>query len=205
MNKEGRNFFIKAYERNLFGGNLSRSGPGSEGEHAKQKTQIVSDIIEGYGIKSILDIGCGDVFWMRDLFDKVTKYVGVDIVPQVIEDNKTKFPEQEFFCKDMTTEKDLAEFDNQYDLILALDVFHHLMHEEIESLVRFLCLKLTHTDSLFLVKSHPEGKDRSLWVEKDERANPVDIENYLKPYEFVSLFRTWPGINPIDQYNLYVL
>lgn len=204
MNKEGRNFFIKAYERNLFGGNLSRSGPGSEGEHVKQKTQIVSDIIEGYDVKSILDIGCGDVFWMRDLFDKVTKYVGVDIVPQVIEDNKAKFPEQEFFCKDMTTEKDLAEFDNQYDLILALDVFHHLMHEEIESLVRWLCLEMTHTSSLFLTKSHPENGDRSLWVEKEERANPVDIENYFKHHDVI-LLRTWPGVNPIDQYNLYEL
>ncbi len=41
--------------------------------------------------KSLLDIPCGDLYWIKDLDLGVDRYIGADIVGEMIERNKEKF------------------------------------------------------------------------------------------------------------------
>ena len=88
---ESKEYFTKVYMQNSWGGMLSRSGPGSEGDYASQKVELLKEIITEYGINSILDIGCGDLYWMKEIVPLLGNYHGVDVVEELVKVNKKQF------------------------------------------------------------------------------------------------------------------
>lgn len=117
--------------------NLLVSGPGSV--PGTPQTQTVLDnlkiFIEENNLKSILDIACGDFSWMKELIKKNydLDYVGWDIVSEIIEHNKKKYPSKNinFFCKDVVSEN---KFGN-YDIIFCRDFFIHMNLNDIKKIL----------------------------------------------------------------------
>jgi hypothetical protein len=69
----------------------SSSGEGSYlGYNTELSLKIITDTIQKYDIKSMVDIPCGDVNWMMDsyLTDSLPFYLGMDIVKDVIDVNQ---------------------------------------------------------------------------------------------------------------------
>jgi len=110
-----KEFWNKRYKSNPEKG----SGPGSRGEYALKKQEIVRNIIKEKEIKSVLDLGCGDLYWIKDL--NIQHYTGVDYSDVIIERNKQLKPEWNFMVFDFSKE----DLDLKADLVLLIDVLIH--------------------------------------------------------------------------------
>ena len=77
--------------------NISKSGPGSDDKNTKNIRKELPQIIKKYKIRSIFDAPCGDFFWIKKIILKIKiKYLGADIVKEMIEFNKKKFSNKKY-------------------------------------------------------------------------------------------------------------
>jgi hypothetical protein len=126
-----REVFTKIAEENLWGCDESRSGAGSTHEAAAAIVEALPGLWKRYGIHSLIDAPCGDCHWIASIAMSLDRYVGVDIVPALIESNRAKYPTLNFTCADLTRDT-LPEA----DAILCRDCFQHLPTRLIQSALR---------------------------------------------------------------------
>jgi hypothetical protein len=115
--------FARIYRENLWGNGESRSGGGSTLEVTSKLREELPSLTSSLGIKVLLDAPCGDANWISAIFDRFPRYVGVDIVPELIKSNDEQYrlPNVSFLCADITCDP-LP----RADLILCRDCFIHL-------------------------------------------------------------------------------
>lgn len=82
--------FSVIHDENVWGSKTSKSGLGSELESTKRLRAEMLSLVERHQIKSVLDIPCGDLHWMRHARLPINKYMGADIVPSVIKELERK-------------------------------------------------------------------------------------------------------------------
>lgn len=107
----------------------SVSGRGSTLLHTQNIRKELPEIFEKLNIRSLLDFGCGDLNWIKDLIALLDKYQGIDLVDDLISENTKKYGNKfiTFLIDDITTFK----FNEFYDAILVKDVFNHLKTDQI--------------------------------------------------------------------------
>ena len=127
--KERKEMFSYIYKHNVWSNSESLSGPGSTIVSTKQLVAEFLPLLDKYNIKTILDAPCGDMNWMKHLLSNFEHYIGIDIVPDMIENHKKTFSNvknAEFKCLDLIKD-DL----DKVDLIFSKDCIQHLSNEEI--------------------------------------------------------------------------
>jgi hypothetical protein len=107
--KSRKRIFKKIYERNGFhrwSHGPSLSGPGSDLEQTAIIAAELPGLLADLGVRSILDAPCGDFFWMRRCPIDVDIYVGMDIVPALVDKNTQEFGSQirQFATGDLVTD-----------------------------------------------------------------------------------------------------
>src|SRR5438552_4004881 len=75
--------FDRIYHRNRWGDWESASGSGSNLAQTRVVRRVLPLLVEELGCRSLLDIPCGDYFWMK-MLDMDIDYTGGDIVPALI-------------------------------------------------------------------------------------------------------------------------
>lgn len=77
--------FESIFQKRVWGSDESMSGHGS----TLAKTAVLRGRLKAafghFGIRSLVDAPCGDMNWMRTLDFKFEKFIGIDIVPVLIE------------------------------------------------------------------------------------------------------------------------
>lgn len=121
-----KNVFTSIYKTNKWNSKESVSGTGSEIKVTENLRKNLSDLIKEYNIRSILDLPCGDFNWMSKIELGSIDYIGADIVSDLIEKNKTSYPNFNFKVMDIIEDK-LPKV----DLIIVRDCFVHLTYENI--------------------------------------------------------------------------
>jgi len=134
------------------------SGRGSSLEATEALRNNLQATLDRLGSRTLLDIGCGDLTWIRQLQLR-QDYVGIDIVPSVVEMNRSTLPTAEFHCLDATTD-DLPEADT----ILCREVLFHLSFADGQKLIANICRKprkwlICTTDSETSVNADIESGD----------------------------------------------
>ena len=120
--------FLKVYENNYWDGDCSISGPGSSLESTQAVREALPNLLAKLGARSILDIPCGDVQWMKDVPLGVEQYIGADIVLPLIQKNREIFGERgEFFHLDLLRDRLPSA-----DVIFCRDCLVHLSFREIQ-------------------------------------------------------------------------
>ena len=76
--------FARAHLANYWGNSELHSGPGSDLKQTAVIRVEIPKLIETLGVTSMLDIPCGDFFWMRECNIAIETYIGADIVPSMI-------------------------------------------------------------------------------------------------------------------------
>lgn len=178
-----RDIFTSIYNSNGWGGRESLSGSGSDLVETESIRQGLPDLFEKWGFGSMLDIPCGDMNWMKEILPSLgVEYIGADIVPELIEANKEKYPYLDFQVLDLT--KDVLP---TADVILARDVLGHLSNADMLAAIENMkksgssCLLTTHFPSATMETDIETGKWR-----------PVNIEKVLgEPVDFIE--EDWPG------------
>jgi SAM-dependent methyltransferase len=155
----------------------SLSGLGSEIENTKSVRQRLPDLLQSIGTQTVLDIGCGDFNWMKEV-EITCQYVGVDIVREMIEANRSSYGSQtrSFRTLDATCDP-LPEADT----ILCREVLFHFSFRDIWSVVA----NFRKSGALFLVATNDSG----LTMNADIRSGDFRTLNLLKPpFSFPSPF-----------------
>lgn len=80
--------FTGIFKENYWRGKSSVSGQGSDLEQTKTIVKELPILLKDLKISTMLDIPCGDFFWMKRLDLKGLHYRGADIVGELVERNR---------------------------------------------------------------------------------------------------------------------
>jgi hypothetical protein len=134
-----REVFGAIYARGLWGRSdedLS-SGGGSRDGYVGPYAEFVARTVEALGLPrvALVDLGCGDFQVGRHLVGPGIDYLGVDVVPDLIQRNRERFgaPNVRFECLDVT-----ADPLPPGDLCLVRQVLQHLSNRQIQCVLEKL-------------------------------------------------------------------
>lgn len=113
--------FTTYFKTNAFHGVESVSGTGSNLPQTEVLRNELPKLFKKYKIKSMLDIPCGDFYWMKEVYLSKVYYVGADIVSELITKNIVDYPEYKFKVLDLIN-SELPKV----DLIFCRDCLVHL-------------------------------------------------------------------------------
>jgi SAM-dependent methyltransferase len=119
--------FAEHYRANGWQSRESRSGTGSTLQQTAAIRDALPRLVQAFGVKTILDIPCGDFNWMKHL-DLPVRYTGADIVEEIVSINRENFTNdgKTFIQCDLT--RDTLP---TVDLIVCRDCFVHLSFQHI--------------------------------------------------------------------------
>ena len=114
--------FSKIHALHLWNSAESVSGCGSTMRQTETLRAQLRPFLDKHKITSLLDIPCGDLNWMQDVDLTGVRYIGADIVAQLIADNRKSAPDgMEFLVADIV-EDPLPTV----DCVMVRDCFSHL-------------------------------------------------------------------------------
>lgn len=124
-----KDIFQHYYETNFWRDKESVSGNGSNLESTAAIREALPRLFESMGINSLLDISCGDFWWMSHIKEiQWLRYIGGDIVTELIHQNRERYmhPNLEFQVLD-ATKSHLPEV----DIIFCRDTLVHFDNHSI--------------------------------------------------------------------------
>jgi len=126
--ESARDVFSRIYHRRGWGDGESASGPGSSVARVGFFKAELESLLKEIQAKTLLDAGCGDFNWMKELNINLTRYIGIDVVPDLIAKNQQAYGSdiRTFVCLDMTRDK-LP----QANVVFCRDCLVHFSWEDI--------------------------------------------------------------------------
>jgi len=188
-----REIFTKIYKDNTWMSKESASGVGSELRTTVELRELLPRLFNKYHIRRVLDLGCGDFNWMYQIASKLDKYLGVDVVEEIILQNQQKYSTNkiQFTCIDITKFNNY----NGYDVIIVRDVLVHFSYLDIWAVLD----KVFGSDSTYLMTtsflSETMNRDipTGLWRRLNFMLKPFGfpppletIVSYSEPYKDVN-------------------
>lgn len=126
--REREEVFTRIFRENAWGGDESRSGPGSSRVETAGLEATLPTLLCELNAKSLLDIPCGDFVWMANVDLEGIDYVGADIVPELIEANRSwERPGRRFVKADLTRDR-LP----RCDVVVVRDCLVHLSLRDVD-------------------------------------------------------------------------
>jgi 2-polyprenyl-3-methyl-5-hydroxy-6-metoxy-1,4-benzoquinol methylase len=77
-------------------------------------------IVDSIKPNSILDVGCGDGYFLSILKDRPYEKIGIDLSKKAIAMARAMTPEVEYICSNV------SGLDNEYDVVTAIEVLEHI-------------------------------------------------------------------------------
>jgi len=123
--------FTSIYNINLWGAETSVSGLGSEANATVTLARELPPLLREFGVTTLLDAPCGDAGWMAGLDLHGVRYIGIDIVADLIAENTAKYQALGiFFVRDIVLDSLPVS-----DAILCRDCLVHLSFDNIAAAV----------------------------------------------------------------------
>ena len=175
--------FTEKFENNLWHGDESLSGPGSSMDNTRVVRQKLPGLLRSLGVRRMLDIPCGDFFWMNHIELPVEEYIGADSVEALIVDNQRKYgrPGREFQTIDL-----LKDPLPRVDVIFCRDCLVHFSYSDVRRALK----QMQDSGSTYLLTTtYPEkapnvdiltGQWRPLNLQKPPFSFPAPIQMFLE-------------------------
>jgi len=166
--------FTRIYEMNIWGAPTSVSGLGSEAEATSVIRHEIGPLLRSLGVRTLLDAPCGDAGWLARADLEGISYVGVDIVPELIERLRRENSEMgRFLIADITHDPLPAA-----DAILCRDCLVHLSFENIARAIS----NFRKTGAEWLVTTtFPDWQENSDCEDGDWRALNLERSPFCLP------------------------
>jgi hypothetical protein len=123
--------FSNIFARNWWNNAESRSGWGAELQRTVSIRAELPKFVLHHSVQSLLDAPCGDFHWMRHVhWPSGFRYVGGDIVHDLIIENRRKYPDVDFLELDV-----LCDSLPDVDAWLARDLMIHFPDEAVRTAI----------------------------------------------------------------------
>jgi SAM-dependent methyltransferase len=116
--------FTRKFEKHVSLQMDALSGPGSDLAQTRAIRERLPTLLLELGVRTMLDVPCGDLFWMQTL-DLDVDYVGADIVGPLIERNTQRFANARRRFVQLDVQRDALP---KVDLVLCRDCLVHFPH-----------------------------------------------------------------------------
>lgn len=158
----------------------SVSGVGSELRVTNRMRQELGTLIKRFGITSIADAPCGDLNWMKHVDIGTCRYIGIDIVKELIESNIRNFgPTREFRYLNL-----IENIIEKVDLIICRDMLAHLTYEQIATALR----NFKNSGSKYILVTTNVRTQRNVDIEGAGGWRTLNLE--LTPFNFPDHLRS---------------
>jgi hypothetical protein len=166
--------FTNAYKANVWGDESSASGPGSNLDETTKIREELPKLFHHLQITSILDIPCGDFFWMKEVNLDGIMYFGADIVQELIVKNRKYENGNRSFMKLNVIIDDLPEV----DLVLVRDCFVHFSITDIYLAIN----NIYSSKSKYLLTTTFTSRDQNADIETSHLWRPLNFQ--CPPFSF---------------------
>ncbi len=125
--------FERIHNENFWGSTESVSGSGSSLNYTRVLRKKLPRLLRALDVKTLLDAPCGDFNWMRHVALDGVKYIGGDLVTDLIQGLSKEFssPSRQFLVLDIVDGSI-----PKADLWMCRDVLFHLSNEECMQVLR---------------------------------------------------------------------
>ncbi len=180
--KRARNaeVFGRIWRDNSWGSAETRSGPGSALAATDAVRRRLGELFTELDIRSLADVGCGEMNWMQLITPGLQLYLGLDVVDELLEQLRARYGKRRghFFANLDATVDDLP----CCDAILCRDVLTHLPEHGVKAALR----RFKESGSrLLIATTHPgvgnQPVDLGGWQPIDLSAPPYG----LPPPDFI--------------------
>jgi SAM-dependent methyltransferase len=175
--------FSKIHQQNYWRGKESVSGPGSSLDAASSLIESLPKVWRDLGIRTVLDIPCGDFNWMSHVDLTGIDYTGADIVAHLITDN-TRYERGNVRFRRIDLVSDPLP---KVDLIFCRDCLGHLSLKHAFAALSNICA----SGSTYLMVSTSNADHNVDIVTGQGRDSSLNLE--------VAPFRFPPPIQTIDE------
>lgn len=187
--------FSEIYHDNKWEDRETLSGPGSNLEQTREIRSLFPEFIKELNVKSLLDVPCGDFFWMK-MIELDVEYIGGDIVPDLIEKNQTQYGSSHHRFIRLNLIQDPLP---RSDLILCRDCLVHLSFSHI-----FDSLKnIKASGSKYILTTTFINRERNEDIPTSSKWRPLNLQK--PPFNFplpVSLIDEKCPIEGFEDKNL---
>lgn len=185
--------FTETYEKRYWKSKESVSGTGSELRHTETLRRKLPVFLKIHGIKSLLDLPCGDFNWMRQTDLSGIDYIGADIVAALVEANRRAFSGAKITFQKLDL---LADPLPKVDCVLVRDCLVHLSFEHIKQALE----NLKRSGSQFLLATNFSGLPQNEDIQTGYW-RPLNLE--IAPFFFQKPMAVLPEEHPSKSLALW--
>lgn len=125
--------FTKTYQQGGWGCSESVSGRGSSLEETAEVRKKLPGLFKEFDIKTLLDVPCGDFNWMKEVAPSLDRYIGGDIVKDLVNENTRRYAGSTVSFMHLNAMKDRLP---KVDCILCRDMLVHFPSRDIIQTLR---------------------------------------------------------------------
>jgi SAM-dependent methyltransferase len=195
--------FSDIYRRWAWGEDCeSVSGPGSSVASTSVFRDDIAVLLKEFNVRTVLDAGCGDFNWLRLVKLDLERYIGIDVVPELISENRRQYGNvtRTFLNVDLSREK-LPKV----DLILSRDCLVHFSNKDVSKAIK----NLKESGSTYLLTTtfapfdgNPDI-DTGCWRPLNLQKSPFNFPEPLKL--IVEKRRDSDGVSVVKYLGLWAL
>jgi hypothetical protein len=127
--------FTEIFDKNEWNNSESISGLGSIRQHTQVIIDRLPNFLHKYNVKTFLDAPCGDFNWMKHVQFTGIKYIGGDIVKELIDQNNSKYANEFIQFQQLNIIQDPLP---NVDLMMVRDCLVHFNDASIEAFFKNL-------------------------------------------------------------------
>jgi len=172
--------FRDIHQRHHWTGSPSPSGAGAAEEQTARLRTALPALLAELGVRTLLDLPCGDYSWMARVDLPVVRYIGGDLLPELIAPLQQRYGDssRRFMVLDLTHDPLPPS-----DLLLCRDCLVHLSLADIRLALRNI---LRSGVPYLLTTTFPDGAENEDIVTGDWRV--LDLQR--PPFSFPTPLRT---------------
>ena len=136
---------------------------------------LVLDILKGISFDSLLDIGCGDGRFLKEVSQHFLgkRILGIDYSERAINMARALNPHIPYECLDICSTPNIGKI---YDVIILIEVLEHIKINQIHDFVAACSSLLDSNGKLILTVPH---KNKPLQVKHCQHFDSIEIEKIL--------------------------